>query len=238
MVATSAAIPVAAVAARLRGRLALRDLMANGRSGEGKTADPALPFPTVASRMRYGPVPRPVAADPTWEPKAVLFDRDGTLIYDRHYLADPGGVRPVPGARLALRRVRAAGMATGVVTNQSGVARGLVSAAAVDAVNRRVDELLGPFGTWAVCTHGPDDGCSCRKPAPGLIERAAEALGVAPSDCAVIGDIGADVDAARAAGARAVLVPTARTLAEEIRSAYQVAPDLITAVDLVLGGRC
>jgi histidinol-phosphate phosphatase family protein len=123
---------------------------------------------------------------------------------------------------------------TAVVSNQSGIARGLVTEAQVRAVNARVEELLGPLGPWALCPHGPGDGCDCRKPAPGLILRAAERLGVDPARCVVIGDIGADVEAARAAGARAILVPTAATRADEVEDADEVAPDLPAAVDRVL----
>ena len=169
-------------------------------------------------------------------PAAVLFDRDGTLVEDVPYNGDPRRVTAMPGAREALERLRAAGVKTAVVSNQSGVARGLLTAGDVDAVNRRVEELLGPLGPWLTCLHGPEDGCGCRKPAPGLVLRAAQALGVAPARCVVVGDIGSDVEAARAAGARAVLVPTARTLPEEVAAAGTVAPDLHTAVDLVLGG--
>jgi histidinol-phosphate phosphatase family protein len=176
-------------------------------------------------------VPRPGASV---EP--VLLDRDGTLIVDVPYNGDPERVRPMPGAREALDRLRGAGVRLGVVSNQSGVARGLITAEGLAAVNHRVEELLGPLGFWAVCPHGPDDGCSCRKPAPGLVLRAAAELGVEPSRCAVVGDIGADVEAARAAGARAVLVPTAVTRPEDVRAAPEVAPDLSSAVDLLLEG--
>jgi len=105
----------------------------------------------------------------------------------------------------------------------------------VRAVNARVQELLGPLGPWAWCPHGPGDGCACRKPAPGLILRAAERLGVDPARCVVIGDIGSDVEAALAAGARAVLVPTSATRPEEVAAAPEVAGDLLGAVELVLG---
>jgi histidinol-phosphate phosphatase family protein len=168
-------------------------------------------------------------------PKAVLFDRDGTLVADVPYNGDPGRVVVMPGAREAVERVRAAGVATAVVSNQSGVGRGLLRVEQVEAVNRRVEELLGPLGPWMVCLHGPGDGCRCRKPGPGLIEAAAGALGVEPGECVVIGDIGADVEAARAAGARAVLVPTGVTRAEEVAAAPEVAADLLAAVELVLG---
>ena len=174
-------------------------------------------------------------AAPSSRPKAVLFDRDGTLVADVPYHGDPGRVVVMPGAREAVERVRAAGMATAVVSNQSGVARGRIRAEQVEAVNRRIEELLGPLGPWLVCPHGPWEGCGCRKPAPGLIEAAAGALGVEVADCVVIGDIGADVEAARAAGARGVLVPTPVTRAEEVAAAPEVAADLLSAVELVLG---
>uniref|UniRef100_UPI0005852705 HAD family hydrolase n=1 Tax=Nocardia testacea TaxID=248551 RepID=UPI0005852705 len=155
------------------------------------------------------------------------------------YLADPAGVRPVPGAADALRLVRAAGIQLGVVSNQSGVARGLISPGQLAAVNDRVEELLGPFGTWQVCVHGEDDGCVCRKPAPGMVRRAAAELGVDIDRCVLIGDTGADVAAALSAGARAVLVPTARTRPEEVRharAAAMVAPDLTEAVRMAMAG--
>ncbi|MEV0360871.1 HAD-IIIA family hydrolase [Nocardia sp. NPDC050697] len=172
-------------------------------------------------------------------PDAVLFDRDDTLIVDVPYLADPALVRPVPGAAAQLALLRAAGVRVGVVSNQSGVARGLISPEQLAAVLARVEELLGPFDTWQICPHGPDDGCGCRKPRPGLILAAAAALGTAPERCVVIGDIGADVDAALAAGAGAVLVPTAVTRAEEIeraRATACVATDITEAVAVALYG--
>ncbi|WP_144660036.1 HAD-IIIA family hydrolase [Paenarthrobacter nicotinovorans] len=168
--------------------------------------------------------------------KAVLFDRDGTLVVDVPYNGDPQLVRPMDGAVVALQKVREAGLATGVVSNQSGVARGLLTLDQVASVNRRVDQLLGPFDVWEVCPHGPADGCACRKPAPGMILSACETLGIAPEETAFVGDIGADVEAATAAGSRAVLVPTPVTRQEEIDAAEVVARDLSHAVELILGG--
>ncbi|GAB2958843.1 HAD-IIIA family hydrolase [Amycolatopsis acidiphila] len=170
-------------------------------------------------------------------PGAVLFDRDDTLIVDEPYLSDAKLVRPVPGAEQVLRRLRDAGVPIGVVSNQSGVARGLITEQQLAEVNARVEQLLGPFDTWQVCVHGESDGCACRKPKPGLVRQAARALGVRPRDCVVIGDIGSDVAAARAAGATGILVPTGRTRAEEIRSAPYVAKDLREAVGLAMGER-
>ncbi|MGA5898718.1 D-glycero-alpha-D-manno-heptose-1,7-bisphosphate 7-phosphatase [Streptomyces venetus] len=168
--------------------------------------------------------------------KAVLFDRDGTLVEDVPYNADPDRVHPVEGAREALALLRARGIRTGVVTNQSGVARGLLTEADVRRVNHRVDELLGPFDVFAVCPHGPDEGCHCRKPRPGMVLWAAGRICTRPADLVVIGDIGSDVEAARRAGAHGILVPTARTRPEETAHADHVAPDLLTAVRAVLDG--
>jgi HAD superfamily hydrolase (TIGR01662 family) len=166
--------------------------------------------------------------------KAVLFDRDGTLVRDVPYNGDPEKVEPMPGAAEAVRLARDAGLWIGVVSNQSGIARGLITEEDVQRVNKRVDELLGPFDTWQVCPH--DGGCPCRKPAPGLVLEAARTLGIRPEECVVIGDIGSDVAAARAAGARSVLVPTPETLAPELRGA-RVAGSITEAVRFALGER-
>lgn len=168
--------------------------------------------------------------------KAVLFDRDGTLVHDVPYNGDPDLVRPVEGAREAVALLRAHGIRVGVVTNQSGVARGLITDGDVRRVNRRVDELIGAFDVWAVCPHGPDDGCHCRKPQPGLVLWAAGRVCAAPADCVVIGDIGADTEAAARAGARGILVPNDRTRPQETAAAAHVAPDLLTAVRALLTG--
>jgi histidinol-phosphate phosphatase family protein len=172
--------------------------------------------------------------------RALLFDRDGTLIHDVPYLADPDGVRPVAGAAEALAALRRLGVPVGVVSNQSGVARGLIGPADLSAVNERVEALLGPFDTWQVCVHRDEDGCGCRKPAPALIQAAARDLGVAPADCVMVGDIGADVQAARSAGARAILVPTPVTRPSEVahaRTSAVVAEDVTAAVRYALAGR-
>ncbi|WP_173915129.1 D-glycero-alpha-D-manno-heptose-1,7-bisphosphate 7-phosphatase [Streptomyces barkulensis] len=168
--------------------------------------------------------------------RAVLLDRDGTLVEDVPYNGDPALVRPVPGAAEAMALLRSRGVPAAVVTNQSGVARGLIGWDDMGRVHARIDELLGPFHAWAVCPHGPEDGCACRKPAPALVLDAARRLGAAPAECVVIGDIGSDMEAARAAGARGILVPTPVTLAEEVRKASAVAPDLLTAVRAALDG--
>jgi len=151
-------------------------------------------------------------------PCAVLFDRDETLIEDVPYNGDPERVAPLPGAREALDALRAAGIPIAVVSNQSGVGRGLITLAQVGAVNARVEALLGPFAGFFVCPHGPDDGCDCRKPHPKLIFDAARALGVDAACCAVIGDKPSDLEAARNAGAIGYLVGGAVSLREVVEA--------------------
>jgi D-glycero-D-manno-heptose 1,7-bisphosphate phosphatase len=175
-----------------------------------------------------------VMLDSSPNPAAVLFDRDGTLVADVPYNDDPTTVVPMPTVQLALAALRRRGLRTGVVTNQSGIGRGALSWDQVTRVNERVEDLLGPFDVWRVCPHMPADGCACRKPAPGMVRSAATALGLPPSLIAVVGDIGSDVAAALAAGARAVLVPTPTTRPEEVAVAPAVAPTLLAAVELLL----
>lgn len=172
---------------------------------------------------------------------AVLFDRDGTLVEDVPYNGDPRLVTPVAGAWDALSLLRARKIRLGVVTNQSGIGRGLLTVHQVLRVHARMEELLGPFDDWRFCPHTPADRCPCRKPAPGMVLDACTALGVRPDRCVVVGDIGADVAAAAAAGARSVLVPTPVTRRAEVEAAPVVAPDLPTAAEhalhLLLGVR-
>jgi HAD superfamily hydrolase (TIGR01662 family) len=197
---------------------------------------PAASWFWLRALIRRGaPVDQVSGAQPGW-PAAVLVDRDGTLVRDVPYNADPAAVSPMPGARRALDRLRAAGIPVAVITNQSGIGRGLLTAAQVEAVNARIETLLGPFDGWYVCPHTDEAGCGCRKPAPGLIRQAAAELGVSAARCVVIGDIGSDVGSATAAGAASILVPTPRTRREEVAAAPLRAADLAGAVDLVLAG--
>jgi D-glycero-D-manno-heptose 1,7-bisphosphate phosphatase len=122
----------------------------------------------------------------------------------------------VPNARELLDRLRAVGLPLAVVSNQSGVGRGYITLREVDAVNRRVDDLLGPFAGFFVCPHAPEDDCECRKPKPKLILDAARALGVDPSCCVVVGDRESDVEAARNAGAIPLQITGPAQLAEAV----------------------
>jgi len=195
----------------------------------------AIPFAAVAAAVAGEWRHR--RAEP-WKgaPDLVLFDRDGTLVHDVPYNADPALVAPVDGARETLERLRAAGVRVGIVSNQSGVARGRITPGQLDAVQARLEDLLGPFDVVRYCLHGPADGCECRKPAPGMVKSACAELGVSPERCVVIGDIGSDVEAARAAGAAAVLVPNAATRADEVGAADRVAGSLAAAADRLLTG--
>ena len=151
-------------------------------------------------------------------PCAVLFDRDETIIVDVPFNGDPERVAPVPNARQLLDRLRAAGLPLAVVSNQSGIGRGLITAEAVEAVNRRVEELLGPFAGFFVCPHAPEDACECRKPKPKLILDAARALGVEAGCCVVVGDRESDVQAARNAGAIPLKVAGPDGLAQAVET--------------------
>jgi histidinol-phosphate phosphatase family protein len=148
----------------------------------------------------------------------VIFDRDGTIVVDVPYNGDPEAVMPMPGIQEALARLRAARIPIGIVSNQSGVGRGMITIDQVEAVNRRIEELLGPFQAWVYCPHGPDDDCECRKPKPKMIYDAARMMGVDPACCVVVGDKKSDVEAARNAGANAVFVDDAQSVIEAIES--------------------
>ena len=215
MVVTSVAIPPAAMFHWVRGLVVHRSVAPLADAvGAGTGARPDEPALRRVS--------------------AVLVDRDGTIVVDVPYNADPKLVEPMPGAREALDRVRSAGLPVGVISNQSGVARGLITVEQLVAVNARVEELLGPFDVWQVCPHDADDGCDCRKPRPGMVLAAAAELGVAVDACVVIGDIGSDVAAAERAGAQGVLVPTPMTVEAEVKNAVHVFATLPDAVADIL----
>ncbi|MDO9081919.1 MAG: HAD-IIIA family hydrolase, partial [Humidesulfovibrio sp.] len=130
--------------------------------------------------------------------RAVFLDRDGTVIAERHYLSDPAGVELLPGAAVGLRRMRALGLRLVLVSNQSGVGRGYFARADVERVHGRLLELLEAQGVTLdamyVCPHAPDEGCGCRKPLPGLLERARTELGIDLAQSFMVGDKPCDVD--------------------------------------------
>lgn len=143
---------------------------------------------------------------------AVFFDRDGTIIEDRHYLADPEGVRLIPGAAAAIRQLSAAGYAVVIVTNQSGIARGLITQNQYTAVKQRLDAMLRAEGAAVdatyMCPHHPDIGgpCNCRKPGTELFITAAHDLELDLASSYLVGDRWRDVEAAIALGAHGILI--------------------------------
>lgn len=152
--------------------------------------------------------------------RAVLLDRDGTIIQERDYLADPAGVELVAGAAEALRAFATAGYALVIVTNQSGIARGLYAEADFAAVQRRVEALFAAAGVTfdAVyyCPHHPEytGPCECRKPALGMYHAAARQLDLDLGSSIYIGDRVSDVLPAIALGGRGYLVATGYGAAE------------------------
>jgi histidinol-phosphate phosphatase family protein len=143
---------------------------------------------------------------------AVFLDRDGTIIEDKGFLGDAAGVAVLPTVVDALRLLRGRGYAIAVVSNQSGIARGFFGDETVRAVNGEIDRRLGADGVavdgWYWCAHF-DEGCDCRKPAPGLVERAVAELDLdlAGGRGAVVGDRGSDVALGHAVGIPGILVP-------------------------------
>lgn len=156
---------------------------------------------------------------PDSERKAVFLDRDGTIIEDVGYPSDPEAVRLLPGAKEGIRRLREAGFAIVIVSNQSGVGRGLFTMADLELVHERTVELLAKGGAEIdgafYCPHAPEDDCDCRKPATGLIERARSTLGLATDGCTFVGDKRSDVEAGAAAGCSTILLGEAETGAIE-----------------------
>ena len=141
--------------------------------------------------------------------RALFLDRDGTIIVDVGYPRDPAKVALLPGAAEALAAL-APLVALVIVSNQSGLARGVIAPAEAAAVHARVAELLAAAGAplagaW-YCPHGPDDRCACRKPAPGLLLEAAAALDLDLAASVIVGDKPSDVAAGHAAGCRAALL--------------------------------
>jgi len=142
----------------------------------------------------------------------VFLDRDGTIIEDKGFLGEPSGVTVLPTVVEALTLLRARGYALVVVSNQSGIARGYFGEDDVRAVNAEVDRQLQASGAgvdgWYWCSHY-DAGCTCRKPSPGLVERAVADLDLDLSGGrgAVVGDRGSDVALGHAVGVPGILVP-------------------------------
>ncbi len=175
---------------------------------------------------------------------AAFLDRDGTLIHDRSFLADPSGVVLLPNAAEAVRALNSAGVLAIVVTNQSGIARGLLTEEQYAATAQHLLDVFESAGAHIDamyhCPHFPDISgpCECRKPGTLLYRRAAADHGIDLARSAYIGDRLRDVLPARALGGRGILVPGSATPADESERAaaeFTVAESLSEAVQGVLG---
>lgn len=142
----------------------------------------------------------------------VVLDRDGTIIFERHYLSDPALVELLPNAAAGMRSMADMGFGLIMVTNQSGVGRGFFDESRLAEIHQRLADLLAAEGVYLdgiyYCPHLPSDNCTCRKPSTGLIETAAKELDFVPSDCFVIGDKPCDIELGENAGAKTILVKT------------------------------
>ena len=183
--------------------------------------------------------------------KALFLDRDGTINIDRVYIADPDLIELIPGSAAAIRRAKEAGYLIVVVTNQSGVGRGLIDPKVLPKIHERLDKLLAKEQTeidlYKICIHAPMENCDCRKPFPKLVEEAADEMGIDVTQSAFIGDKLTDVATGnRAKCGESILVRTGKGQSEEMmltmdpnnvpkeeRPTY-VADDLAAAVDWLL----
>jgi len=204
---------------------------------DGARRDAASVFPEPAGPKRDGGRP------------AVFLDRDGTVIEHVHYLSDPAMVRPLPGAAEALRRLRRAGFARVLVTNQSAIARGMLDLERLDAIHAELERQLAEQGASLdridYCPLAPEGDdrtvveCPDRKPGPGMLLRAAAEMGLDLGASWMVGDLISDVLAGLNAGCRSILVQSGQATPAEIAAAAArspIAADLAAAVDLILNG--
>jgi D-glycero-D-manno-heptose 1,7-bisphosphate phosphatase len=169
--------------------------------------------------------------------RAVFLDRDGTLMEEVHYCGDPAKVKVFPGVPEALRRLKAAGFRTFVITNQSGIGRGLITEAQYRAVQ---DEALRQLGQGTIdasyfCPDAPGVPSTRRKPEPGMVLEAAKAYDIDLAGSYFIGDKSADIECGQRAGAHTILVLTGYGAQQSCR-ADLVAADVVQAVELILQG--
>lgn len=170
----------------------------------------------------------------------VLLDRDGTINVERHYLSHPDQVELIVNAGRGLAALSKIGLGLIVVTNQSGVGRGLFDLQRLEQIHTRLRELLAPEGVQLdgiyYCPHLPENACRCRKPLAGLVEDAAREHGFRPEECFVIGDKLCDIELGRAIGATTFLVRTgygSQVVPESAARADYVVDDLWHAAQVI-----
>jgi len=173
---------------------------------------------------------------------AIFLDRDGVIIFEKEFLADPGEIEFIPGSLDGLRMIGDEFMLI-VISNQSGVARGYFKESDVLEFNKTLGELLAEYGisvtAWYFCPHGPDSSCACRKPSPGMILQASSQFYVDLERSWMVGDKSSDIAAGRAAGLKTILVRTGYTGREP--GGIDIIPDFIAdnlynAVELIIKG--
>jgi D-glycero-D-manno-heptose 1,7-bisphosphate phosphatase len=179
--------------------------------------------------------------------KLIILDRDGVINEDSDdYIKSPDEWIPVPGSLDAIARLNHAGYNVAVASNQSGIARGYFSLETFAAMNVKMSEMLshsgGRIDGMFFCPHGPDDGCDCRKPKPGLLTEIGNRFQTSLANVMFVGDNINDIKAARAAGARPVLVrtgkgeQTAKMIAANNPDNVPVYDDLADFVNTLLDG--
>ncbi|HET7569974.1 MAG TPA: D-glycero-beta-D-manno-heptose 1,7-bisphosphate 7-phosphatase [Gammaproteobacteria bacterium] len=169
------------------------------------------------------------------EAKAVILDRDGVINHDSpDYIKSADEWRPIAGSLEAIAQFKRAGWRVALATNQAGIARGLFTQAALDGIHERMLAAIraagGDIDVLVYCPHRPEDHCDCRKPAPGLLHEIGRRLQIDLHDVPFIGDTLKDIDAARAVGARPLLVRTGQ--GEAALAALGDAPDVRIFADL------
>jgi len=177
--------------------------------------------------------------------RAVLLDRDGVVNRDsEEFIKSPEEWEVLPGVVEAIGKLRSAGLPVGICSNQSGIARGIVPMAQLAAINKRMHATVQPggghIGLVRYCPHGPDEGCRCRKPAPGMILDACQWLQISAVDVLFIGDRRSDLLAARHAGCQFALVRTghgSQTEHELGDRGLMVFDNLLQTVEFVLRSR-
>lgn len=166
--------------------------------------------------------------------KLLILDRDGVINYDSDdYIKSVDEWIPLPGAITAIADLSKAGWTVAVATNQSGLARGYYTPATLDAMHQRLRQLVaeqgGDVGLIVHCPHGPDDGCACRKPKPGMLQQIAAHYGVSLAGLWFVGDSRGDLDAALAVDCQPILVKTGkgeRTLSNALPAGTLIFEDL------------
>ncbi len=177
------------------------------------------------------------------QPDAVFLDRDGTIMEDAHYIKSPDQVRLIPGAAAAVNRINDAKVPAIVITNQSGIARGIFKLDDYEAVRRHFESLLEAEGAHIdasyFCPHHPTitGPCDCRKPGTQLFEEAIRDFKLDAANVAYVGDRWRDVVASKKLGGRGIMISSHMTTDEDRRRAredgIETAPSLAAAVEML-----